>query len=189
VTARARVALALCLASTLLGCETEDVRSGSEVTDGAGEGGAAGEGGSDADGLPTANASYQVPVADEELEPWATYPIPRVRFEVENGRVRIGYGFPRWLTGVGGGIELEGEYSGEPTRFDVTVKDVGTGTCTRFDRRFDCYEVLPGLSVDRERAAEEMHEDGLAADEIEQRLRVTDSFSTDPIGILSFDLL
>jgi hypothetical protein len=136
----------------------------------------------------TGNATYRVPV-EAELAPFATYPLDRVRFEVEEDQVRIRYAFPRWLSGVSAGVVLEGNYAEDVTSFDVTAGDLGSGSCTRTGASFECHEDLPGLDVDREGAAERMLDAELPSAEVEQRLRVTDVFSTDPIGILAFDLL
>jgi hypothetical protein len=146
----------------------------------AGEAGAASE--------PTRNASYSVPVA-EELEPWAIYPLARVLLSRDEARVRIRYGFPRWLGGVRQRIELEGAGASDGMPFDVTVGAFGTGSCTQVGSQFQCREFLPGITVDRAQAEARMQEDGLLLEEIAQRLKVTDAFLTDPIGIVAFELV
>jgi hypothetical protein len=129
--------------------------------------------------------SYRVPVS-AELEPFATYPIGSIRFWQEGGMLEIRYGFPRWLSGVSKRIELVGNYADGASEIDVSAGELGTGTCVRDGAAFECYEVLPGLTVNRDMARERMIEGGLSPQEIEGRLKVTDSFAVDPIGILSF---
>jgi hypothetical protein len=132
-------------------------------------------------------ASYFVPVP-EELTPWATYPVTRVVVRRDGDNLEIRYGFPRWLSGVRTRIVLTGALPEGTTTFDVSAGELGTGTCTRDGAYFECVEVLPGLEVDREKAREEMEGAGLAAEEIDKRLDVTDSFAVDPIGVLTFEL-
>ena len=162
-----------------LGCSSDDAGGSSP----AGPGGTP----SGDPGQRTESASYYVPVPDA-LEPFATYPVEGVRFEREGTDVEIRYRFPRWLNGKGDGIVLEGTMAAHTTEFAVLVKDMGSGMCERQANRFECYEHLPNLDVDREKAEREMSDAGLGRDEIEQRLRVTDLFQADPIGILEFDL-
>ena len=132
-------------------------------------------------------ASYRVPVP-QELAAWATYPIDRVEIEQDDRRIEIRYEFPRWLNGVGADIVLEAANAADSTSFDVTASELGSGTCTRAGARFECSEFLPGIAVDRGMARKHMLESNLAGGEIEQRLRVTDLFATDPIGVLEFEL-
>jgi hypothetical protein len=68
------------------------------------------------------------------------------------------------------------------------IDDLGSGVCERAGQRIVCTESLPNLDVDREKARERMRESGLSRDELEQRLRVTDVFRADPIGIVEFEL-
>ncbi len=133
----------------------------------------------------TENALYFVP-APEALAEWATYPVPRVRLSRGGDRVKIEYGFPRWLAGIRQPIALEGAPATAGTTFDVTAGSLGSGFCTQTGESFECYEMLPGISVDRTQAEVFMWEDGLAEHEIQRRLRVTDVFAADPIGILRF---
>jgi hypothetical protein len=137
---------------------------------------------------PTQNAGYSVPVS-EDLAPWATYPVARVVLSRDEVRIRIRYGFPRWLGGVRQRIELEGAWAANGTAFDVTAGEFGTGSCTQAGSRFECREFLPGIAVDRAQAEAVMQEDGLPAEEIEQRLNVTDAFRADPIGVVAFELV
>jgi hypothetical protein len=138
--------------------------------------------------LRTQRADYFVPV-DAELAPFATYPVKRVSFARDEGSVRIKYGFPRWLGGVRQPVELRGSYVPGAPGFDVTITDLGTGHCTHEGARFECRELLPGISIDLEQAESIMREDGLPEREIEGRLRVSSEFAADPIGIVSFDLI
>jgi hypothetical protein len=156
---------------------------GGTASDG-GESSSGGAGGSD---QRSSSASYFVPVP-EELTPWATYPVSRVVVRQDGDNLEIRYGFPRWLSGVRARIVLTGVSPEGTTTFCVSAGELGTGTCTRDGARFECAEVLPGLEVDREKAREEMAAAGLAAEEIDKRLHVTDSFAADPIGILTFEL-
>ncbi|MFZ5892770.1 MAG: hypothetical protein ACOY0T_17050 [Myxococcota bacterium] len=153
---------------------------GTAFEDTAGAGGASDE-------TITLNASYRVPVS-EELEPWATYPLRRVACTFGEDSVRLRYGFPRWLNGIATPVILTGRYSEGVSSFDVDAGELGSGSCTQTGTHFECREILPGLSVDRLRAEDEMVSAGLLQEEIEQRLRVTDAFKSDPIGILIFDL-
>jgi len=132
-------------------------------------------------------ASYRVPVP-EDLAPWATYAVDRVELEYDGQRIEIRYDFPRWLNGVGADVVLEGTYAVDTTGFEVTAPGLGSGTCVREHDRFECSEILSGISVDRSKAEERMQASNLDSEEIEQRLRVTDRFATDPIGVLEFQL-
>ena len=134
------------------------------------------------------NTLYRVPVP-EELEPWASYPVEVAEFSREEGdTVKIEYLFPTWLVGLGQEVELVGQFPAGATSFPVSAGAYGDGTCAVEGRRMVCTEHLPGLVVDRARAEALMQEHGLAAGDITQRLRVTDVFSVDPIGIFEFDL-
>jgi hypothetical protein len=167
-----------------LSCEGSDTSTVGKA--GADPGNAAGTGGTDP-GEPTQNASYYVPVADE-LAAWATYPVRRVSLLRDHDSVRIGYGFPRWLGGVLQPIELLGACAPDAAEFDATVTGLGTARCTQTAGRFECYELLPGISVDRVQAEAYMREEGLSEEEIGQRLQVTDLFASDPIGVITFEL-
>jgi hypothetical protein len=133
----------------------------------------------------TENAYYFVPVPDTLAE-WATYPVRRVRLSRGEDGVRIGYRFPRWLCGIHQPIALEGAPAVDGTTFDVTAGTLGSGWCTQTGESFECFEMLPGIGIDRAQAEVFMGEDGLPEDEIQRRLQVTDVFASDPIGILAF---
>jgi hypothetical protein len=132
-------------------------------------------------------ARYSVPVP-EELEPWATYPVEDLRFERNGEEIEIRYPFPRWLSGESETLVLTGSAASDAVEFDVIVRDIGAGVCQRSGRAFTCREQLPDLEIDRDKARERMLDANLGAAEIEQRLRVTDLFRVDPIGVLEFEL-
>jgi hypothetical protein len=174
----------LLLAATSCGARHGESSAIASEKDGVHESG--GEGG--AATLATQSPSYFVPV-DAELAPFATYPLKRLSFTRNEDSVRIGYGFPRWLGGVPQRVELKGNYLPNTTGFDVTITDLGTGHCRRSGNRFECRELLPGILIDRAQAEKFMREDGLPEEEIDGRLRVTEAFEADPIGVVSFELI
>ena len=141
-------------------------------------------------------AEYRVPVEGHpELEPYAVYPVSRITYEREGDDFRFGYGFPRGLAGARQHIALLGAHAGDmmsfPIRVEISHEDElvkSTGSCARNGVRFECYENLSGIKVDRALATERLLEDGKTSQEIEKHLRVTELFSGDPIGIVTFEL-
>lgn len=130
---------------------------------------------------------YRVPVA-EGLDPWATYPVDGIEVEREGDYIKIEYMFPSWLAGEVQQVELEGVFTGTEASFPVTAGAMGSGACDVSGPRFVCTENLPGVAVNLEKAKANMRAAGLPADEVAQRLQVTEAFSVDPIGIVEFDM-
>lgn len=139
-------------------------------------------------GAQAGRAVYRVPVS-KELEPWATYPVDRFEMKQDDGTLHVEYDFPPWLTGFDRVIELEGPYSAGAASIEVVAEGIGTGTCTIEGGRLSCTESLPGLPVDRAEAQARMTAAGLSPEEIAGRLKVTDAFSVDPIGIFEADAI
>ncbi|AKT36106.1 uncharacterized protein CMC5_002190 [Chondromyces crocatus] len=163
------------LAACVAGCSGADGGSGDRDDD-------------DGEAMRVTNALYRVPVP-EELEPWATYPAPDTELDREEGDwVKIEYTFPTWIVGTVQQVELEGRFPAGATSFPVSAGPHGDGVCTVEGTRFVCTENLPGLVVDRAQAESVMRAQGVSGDDLTQRLRVTDVFSVDPIGIIEFDV-
>lgn len=141
-------------------------------------------------------AEYRVPVEEHpELEAYAVYPVSGITYLANGDEVTFGYGFPRRLAGVRQHIDLIARNTGDMRSFDIRVEIsaedevvTGTGSCTRDGRKFECIEYLAGIKVDAELARERLLEDDESLEEIDQHLRVTQIFSVDPIGIVSFEL-
>ncbi|APR81602.1 Hypothetical protein A7982_06951 [Minicystis rosea] len=132
-------------------------------------------------------AEYRVPVP-AALEPWAIYPVGPVKVSHQGGSLKIEYRFPTWLVGDDHKVKLVGHAAPGATSIHVDAGSLGEGDCTISGDHVTCVEHFPGMPIDRDAAEEAMIDEGFSAQEIEQRLEVTDAFSVDPIGILDFDM-
>lgn len=162
-----RLILACCLAA---GCATDDTSP------------------TPTDTLPTTSGSYAgryVVPTTPELAAAGTFEVARIDWRVTgNGVVHFSYDLPVGLVGGTVSIDMQGTVgSGDFTG------DRGTATCTVAKSIVTCNEQLANLGdlplddqlVEARAAAEYA---GPAAD----RVQVANVFSSDPIGIASFDL-
>lgn len=129
---------------------------------------------------------YSVPVQGE-LAPYSFYPVSAAAGVIRRGTLKLEYPFPTTLSGTTAYIELEGPYQAGQTHVEVSAGIHGSGTCDLQNGVWICTESLPGIQVDREAAKNAMIRAGLSAAEVDLRLRVTDRFSIDPIGIFEID--
>jgi hypothetical protein len=126
---------------------------------------------------------YEVPVASDDLRPFASFGVDEVNWRVTGDRIELDYDFPATLSGRSGQhIALSGQRVA-PGHAQLSG-EAGSADCTLFANLVRCAEKLPGLEIDSALARRMLSD----LPEVEQELRgrVIESFSADPIGILSF---
>jgi hypothetical protein len=133
------------------------------------------------------HATYHVPVA-AELEPYATFDVSDLWFCQEDS-AELSYDLPRMLVGGSERVELQGELDAAAPSLDLTGR-LGTATCTAAapdGTRVTCTEQLSGVTVDRAKVQSELAD--LPVDEAAARSAISDSFTQDPIGVLTFEVV
>ncbi len=137
-------------------------------------------GGNSASSGPT----YEVPIVTAELADVAIFPVAEVHYGPRDGVMRLEYDLPAELVGIATPVEFEGPL--EPP-FEL-VGEAGTASCSESDGAVVCNESLPGVVVDPEAVRALFAGRGMAAAEIDRRVSVSTQFSSDPLGILRFDI-
>jgi hypothetical protein len=130
-----------------------------------------------------AKASYEVPVADPQLAAFARFEVGQVSWRVDGSDVWLDYPFPAALSGI----------DNQTVSFRGSIVEPGvaalTGTAGRAQCQFSqsvvrCDEMMTGLATDPAAARAAL----ASQSQLEQMMRgqVIASFSSDPIGVLTF---
>jgi hypothetical protein len=144
------------------------------------------------DPLPLTSGSYRgtyrVPTSPE-LAPAATFPLEHdVDWTVANGIVTLHYDLPVGLVGGDLSVTLTGSIEGGDTSLFISG-EVGTGTCAAAGTTVTCREVFTGLGVlPIDMAVVEARAATEYSGSVLDRVAVATVFSSDPIGIVDFDL-
>lgn len=122
---------------------------------------------------------YEVPVpaGEEELQPFASFPLTNISRRVRGGVARIEYDLPLELTGVPNTIELSSQADASGA-FRQWSGPLGTATCA--DNA--CNVAYKDLQIDMAAIEARLVGQGLPATEIEMRLRLAGHFRDDPHG-------
>jgi hypothetical protein len=126
---------------------------------------------------------YEVPVASDELKPFARFAIDEVNWRVTADGIELDYDFPAALSGKSGQrIALAGQL--DASGHAQLIGKAGSADCTLSESVVRCDEKLTGLEIDAALARRMLSD----RPELEQAMRgqVIESFSADPIGVLSF---
>lgn len=130
--------------------------------------------------------TYEVPVP-AELAAAASYRTPHIRWTVQGGIATLEYALPPGL--VGGAVRVEFSGPVDPATGQGTlVGKVGSAECTATPNRVSCLEKMPGiLPLTPDMALVEAAAKDEYAGPVQDRVRVTERFIGDPIGIVHFD--
>lgn len=125
--------------------------------------------------------TYSVPVTDAALSSAATFPV-RVKIQqLRNGDTRMHYTLPAELVGREQSVDVTG--SGTTLRGAA-----GTAECTTTDGAGTvCNERLPGVTVDMALVEATLKKKQTSAADLARGLKVSATFSIDPIGVLRFN--
>jgi hypothetical protein len=129
------------------------------------------------------DGTYRVPVSTD-LEPYASFPVSGIEFCEQNGSVRLSYELPELLLGASQKIRFEGTYDASAPSIELTGER-GSASCTSNGGVWSCRETLTGVEVDADKVAKLLA--ALPPAEAQARGAVSDVFTQDPIGVLSFD--
>jgi hypothetical protein len=122
---------------------------------------------------------YSVPVS-AELEKFASYEVKDTVIDNEAAPSRLRFGLPLALTGVENKIELFRQTDG------TWKGNNGDSVCSRTNNTLSCKTKFKDLVIDAK--AVEAVNASLFAKEFAGRMAVARAFSTEPVGILSYDL-
>jgi hypothetical protein len=126
---------------------------------------------------------YEVPVSDE-MKPYARYPI---KFKADKYQVepnKISFPLPEALVGHPMQIEMSRVNVNSNEWQGVNVD----GTCTQESRYLVCKVRFKDLKIDSEGVKAIVDAKYVKAEEIDGRMAVAKTFSTEPIGILNYKL-
>lgn len=132
--------------------------------------------------------SYVVPEADPSLAAAAVFAVDHVEWVVANGVATLHYDLPVGLVGGDLDVTLSGPIEPGQTVVELSSSD-GVGTCTTVGTSVSCREVFSGLgalpqspALVVERATVEY------AGAPQDRVDVANTFASDPIGVVHFDV-
>jgi hypothetical protein len=125
--------------------------------------------------------TYQVPVVDEKLKPFAKFSV-LIKQEIKNDELVTKYDLPLALTGEEKEIIVTG--SSEPGAPPMSG-EFSTGTCSDTAHQRACTMVYnQNLKINESAAAAYLNSLNLPDEELQMRLQVAREFSGDPIGVL-----
>jgi hypothetical protein len=127
--------------------------------------------------------TYVVPI-EPELEAFARFDVPSVRFDVNGAELTLRYDLPELLLGEARRIAFRG-VAGADGRY-LLEGDEGTASCRPEASSWVCDEVLQSLQLDTDKLARLLA--GLPDAEARARRSVADRFIVDPIGVLHVPL-
>jgi hypothetical protein len=134
---------------------------------------------------PPATPIYEVPVTRADLEPFATFSVGRVDWNVSDANARLEYDFPAALSGVTGqSVSLEGSVV-SPGLAELNGP-AGAADCRFSSQAVRCSEMMTGLATAPSDAQRMLQ--ALPAAEQMLRGQVIQVFSADPIGFITFAL-
>ncbi len=134
---------------------------------------------------PVFDGQYDVPVQDEELVPFAKFPLTGIDFDNEG----FEYHIPTNLAETGG---LEIEFNKTGVNGDVTeyISDYGVAKCQFLDQPITRCDIDYNkkfqdiIAPVTEEVRQRLIDQGFQGEVLAKRMRVVDGFSGDPIGIL-----
>lgn len=129
------------------------------------------------------DGTYTVPVT-AELEPYASFDVSSIQFCEHGGSVSLSYDLPALLVGAPTHLEFRGVFDPSAPTLELEG-DQGSASCTPAGGTWSCREMLSGIEVDTDKLRERLS--GMPAAEAAARSDVSDAFSQDPIGVLTFD--
>ncbi len=134
---------------------------------------------------PEFSGQYDVPVEDQELIPFAKFPLTGIDFEEDS----FEYHLPANLAETGG-LEIEFFKVGESNGVSEYISEFGVAECRFLDQPITRCDIdynkklqdiiLPVTDEVRQRLVDQ----GIQGEELAKRMMVVDGFSGDPIGIL-----
>ncbi len=127
--------------------------------------------------------SYEVPVS-ADLKSFATYP---VKFEADNYQQdpnTIVFPMPSTLIGVEQNVKMS-KVPGQTTAWEGPNVD---GNCETIGRYFKCTIAFKALAIDQTKVEAAIRSTYQSDQEIAGRLRVADSFGSEPIGIITYKM-
>ncbi|MBC7538990.1 MAG: hypothetical protein H7281_09225 [Bacteriovorax sp.] len=130
-------------------------------------------------------ASYTVPV-EAELKNYANFELDSFKTTEYGGSITVKYKIPKLLTGV----EQEVEFSGpvdEKANANILVGSNGVLTCSKeVEEKMECKVEYKNLQIDQANAIKLINKISLNANEINGRIAVMKSFSSDPVGFIHY---
>lgn len=129
-------------------------------------------------------ASYEVPVSDENLKVSAVFEMKKMHLEQNGNTLKMKYLIPQELTGDRNKVEFEGELiDGQGS---LTYKD-STMDCLSDANTMMCKVSYQQLKFDQDRAVR-MLTRKFQGEELQRRMMIQKDFSTDPVGIIKIKL-
>jgi len=128
------------------------------------------------------HANYTFPVVEEELKPFATFPLPHLNKDFRGDHARLRYELPQELTGVPMRIELEGQWD-EATQKFVLAGDHGKATC---DQEM-CDIKYENLNLNPETVDAYLRGVSKNPTELDSRMKIARRFDGDPFGVIDFN--
>ncbi len=129
-------------------------------------------------------AKYEVPVSEESNE-YAVFELPDFEKTVSDNNLKVEYTLPAVLTGNEVRIELKGKL-----RFnnnEVILKgEKGSAFCSGIQSVITCKVFYENLLIDEEKAIAAIKSISTSSKEFNGRLEIMRSFSTDPVGIITY---
>jgi hypothetical protein len=127
---------------------------------------------------------YQVPVRPE-LAAYARFEISDFNYSSAAGKLSLDYSLPIELTGIAGQrIHLEGVDMGQPTL--GLSGPQGDATCARNQAQLQCTVRMKNIQINPNSIAALLKTQSSSQEEFNSKLEVAQSFSRDPIGIVTY---
>lgn len=136
-------------------------------------------------GAPSFAATYSVPV-EESLKNYAHFELEDFNIAEYEGAVTVKYKIPALLTGVDQVVEFGGKIDPK-AETNILTGSNGVLNCTReLQEKYECKVQFKNLQFDHENAVLLINEASSSNSEFRSRLKVMKSFSSDPVGVLSY---
>lgn len=129
-------------------------------------------------------AKYEVPVS-EELKEYSQFELPDFEKKVDGNKVSVEYTLPDLLTGNLEKIELRGQIRANKNEILLTGEK-GTAKCVGLLSTITCTVSYYNLNLDETKAIEAIKNMSTTDKEFTGRIEVMRSFSTDPVGIITY---
>lgn len=125
---------------------------------------------------------YSVPVQDEKLKPYATFPSHAIEVKKSGDQVAIEYYLPGELVGTYTEINFEGTVKSDGSA-ELTNPE-GTMTCASLKAPFTCKMKYSNLKIDPQAVEKYLKTVSKSPEEFKARMIVAGGFGSDPVGIL-----
>lgn len=129
-------------------------------------------------------ATYEVPVT-ESLKEFAKFDLVNFKKRIDGDKMTIKYNLPSLLTGSVQKIRLEGNIV-NPTEEFIMIGDNAVAICTGPYSTATCKVEYNNLTIDAEKAIQAIRQVSKSEAEVGARIEVMKSFSTDPVGIITY---